>query len=73
MESGHKFPSIKRIVENIAFNQDIAIVMGQEVQQPVSMTPNHEEWITRRFTNVWIKTKNGCKLASRQSSKVFID
>ncbi len=70
MESGHKFSTVERIIEKITFNQDVAIVMGKELQQPANMTPNHEEWIARRFTNVWIKTKKGWQLAARQSSKV---
>ncbi len=70
MRSGHKFPSVKRIIENITFIQDIAVVMGKELQQPENMTTNTEEWIPRRFTNVWIKTENGWQLAARQSSKV---
>jgi len=73
MKSGHIFPSVKRIIENITFNQDIAIVMGKELQQPENMTTNHEEWIPRRFTNVWVKTKNGWQLAARQSSRVFTE
>ena len=73
MKSGHKFPAVKRIIENITFNEDIAIVMGKELQQPSNMTSNHEEWIPRRFTNIWIKTKNGWQLAARQSSKVFAE
>ncbi len=73
MKGGHKFPAVKRIIENITFNQDIAIVMGKELQQPSNMNPNSEEWIPRRFTNVWIKTKSGWHLAARQSSKVFTD
>jgi ketosteroid isomerase-like protein len=70
MKSGHKFPAVKRIIEKITFNQDIAIVMGKELQQPASMTTHLEEWIPRRFTNVWIKTKMGWQLAARQSSEV---
>ncbi|ASV30385.1 nuclear transport factor 2 family protein [Maribacter cobaltidurans] len=70
MKSGHKFPAVKRIIENITFNQDIAIVMGKELQQPSNMNPNHEEWIPRRFTNVWIKNKNVWQLAARQSSRI---
>ena len=73
MKGGHKFPAVKRIIENITFNQDIAIVMGKELQQPSNMNPNSEEWIPRRFTNVWIKTKSGWQLAARQSSKVFTE
>jgi len=71
MKSGHKFPAVERIIEKITFNQDIAIVMGKELQQPQSMTTNHDDWIPRRFTNVWIKTKEGWKLAARQSTRVI--
>ena len=71
MKSGHKFPAVERIIEKITFNQDIAIVMGKELQQPENMTPNHENWIPRRFTNVWIKTKEGWQLAARQSTQVI--
>jgi len=70
MKSGHKFPAVERIIEKITFNQDIAIVMGKELQQSKNMTTNHDDWIPRRFTNVWIKTENGWQLAARQSSKV---
>jgi len=73
MKSGHKFPAVKRMIEKVTFNHGIAIVMGKELQQPVNMTTNQEEWIPRRFTNVWIKTKNGWQLAARQSSKVCTD
>ena len=71
MKSGHKFPAVERIIEKITFNQDIAIVMGKELQQPENMTPNHDNWIPRRFTNVWIKTNEGWQLAARQSTQVI--
>lgn len=70
MKKGHKFPSVERIIEKITFNQNIAIVMGKELQQPANMTINKEEWMPRRFTNVWIKSENGWQLAARQSSKI---
>jgi len=73
MKSGHKFPAVNRIIENITFNQDIAIVMGKELQQPANMTTNLDDWIPRRFTNVWIKTENGWQLAARQSSTVITE
>jgi ketosteroid isomerase-like protein len=73
MKSGHKFPKVERIIEKITFNQDIAVVMGKELQQPANLTTNLEEWIPRRFTNVWIKTKNGWQLAARQSSQINTD
>jgi len=71
MNSGHKFPKVERIVEKITFNQNIAIVMGKELQQPADMTTNQEEWIPRRFTNVWIRSENGWQLTARQSSEVI--
>jgi ketosteroid isomerase-like protein len=71
MKSGHKFPAVERIIENITFNQDIAIVMGKELQQPANMVANQDEWIPRRFTNVWIRTESGWQLAARQSSAVI--
>ena len=71
MKSGHKFPAVERIIEKITFNNDIAIVMGKELQQPENMTPNRDNWIPRRFTNVWIKTKEGWQLAARQSTQVI--
>jgi ketosteroid isomerase-like protein len=70
MEGGHIFPAVERLIEEINFNQNIAIVMGKELQQPENMTTNLEEWIPRRFTNVWIKTNNEWQLAARQSSVV---
>lgn len=70
MKGGHKFPKVERIIEKITFNQNIAIVMGKELQQPANMTTNQKEGISRRFTNVWIKSENGWKLTARQSSEV---
>ncbi|NJK98243.1 MAG: nuclear transport factor 2 family protein [Bacteroidales bacterium] len=70
MKSGHKFPLVKRMIEKITFYEDIAVVMGKELQQPANKTTNIEEWIPRRFTNVWIKTKGHWQLAARQSSQV---
>lgn len=70
MKKGHQFPSIERMIEKITFNQNIAVVMGKELQQPANGTVNKGEWIPRRFTNVWIKSENGWQLAARQSSKI---
>ena len=71
MTSGHVFPAVERIIEKITFNQNIAIVMGKELQQPSNMVANQDEWIPRRFTNVWIRTESGWQLAARQSSAVI--
>lgn len=73
MKGGHQFPAVERLIENISFHQNIAVVMGKELQQPASGTANKEEWIPRRFTNVWIKTADEWQLAARQSSPICAD
>ncbi len=73
MKSGHKFPAVERIIENITFNDNIAVVMGKELQQPPNMTVDQKEWIPRRFTNIWISTKKGWQLAARQSSALVVE
>lgn len=70
MKGGHVFPAVERIIEKITFNRDMAIVMGKELQQPPNMTTDHEQWIPRRFTNVWVKTENGWQLVARQSAVI---
>lgn len=70
MKSGHVFPTVERIIEKITFNKDMAIVMGKELQQPPNMTTDHEQWIPRRFTNVWVKSENGWQLVARQSAVI---
>ena len=70
MKSGHIFPKVERIIEKITFNKNMAIVMGKELQQPADMTPNQEDWIPRRFTNVWIKNRKEWQLATRQSAQI---
>lgn len=73
MKSGHTFPLVERIIEKITFNQNMAIVMGKELQQPENKTTNQKDWIPRRFTNVWIKTGNDWQLAARQSAKICME
>jgi ketosteroid isomerase-like protein len=71
MRGGHKFPKVERIIEKITFTQNVAVVMGKELQQPANFTKNQEEWIPRRFTNVWIRADNSWQLIARQSSEVI--
>jgi hypothetical protein len=71
MRGGHKFPKVERIIEKITFTQNVAVVMGKELQQPANLTKNQEEWIPRRFTNVWIRADNSWQLIARQSSEVI--
>ncbi len=70
IRNGHVFPSVERIIEKITFNQDIAIVMGKEIESS-GKTGQNEVSVTRRFTNVWIKTELGWQLTARQSTRII--
>ena len=64
-KNDHKFPSVERIVEKLTFIQDIAIVIGKEIEK----SNNAGQIVRRRFTNIWINTEPGWQLSARQSTK----
>ena len=49
--------SFERNIEKITFNDNLAIVMGEEKIKPQGDQDNAGKLVTRRFTNVW-KYKN---------------
>ena len=63
-----KYSSFERIIENISFVENIAIVMGKEIIMQQGNTNNTVNTITRRFTNIWMKTGNIWKLTARQAT-----
>jgi ketosteroid isomerase-like protein len=71
IKKGHVFPSVERIIEKITFSQNIAIVMGKEIEHSKKTDPNVDQMATRRFTNIWIKTDSGWQLIARQSTKIL--
>jgi ketosteroid isomerase-like protein len=71
IKKGHVFPSVERIIEKITFSQNIAIVMGKEIEHSKKTDPNIDQMVTRRFTNIWIKTASGWHLIARQSTKIL--
>lgn len=70
MKSGHKFPKVERMIEKITIDGNVAIVMGKELQQPSPNVTNLNDWLPRRFTNVWIKKEKRWQLAARQSTEI---
>ncbi|ANF49141.1 hypothetical protein A0O34_00575 [Chryseobacterium glaciei] len=72
MKEGHKFPLVERYIEKITFNENVAIVMGKEMQQPSENIKNVDNWLPRRFTNVWIKKGKNWQLAARQSTEISV-
>jgi ketosteroid isomerase-like protein len=62
------YSSFQRRIENIAFVNNIAIVMGQETLVAQGATKNAGRTITRRFTNIWTKENGAWKLTARQAT-----
>ena len=67
------YSSFERNIENIAFVDNIAIVMGSEILIPQGTSQNAGKTVKRRFTNIWMKQKNVWKLTARQATIISIN
>jgi ketosteroid isomerase-like protein len=56
-----------RITERVTFNNNIAIAMGNETLHPTGKMPNAGKTVKRRYTNIWMKSKNSWQLVARQA------
>lgn len=65
---GLKYLSFERNIEKIAFNDNIAIVMGGEVIKPQGKQPNAGKTVSRRFTHVWKYAGNSWSIIARQAT-----
>lgn len=66
------YKSLDRQIEKITFVENIAVVMGKEIVTPKGATPNAGKTVTRRFTNVWMKTAEGWRLTARQATIIDV-
>ena len=66
------YSSLERVIENISFVENIAIVMGKEIIMPQGATKNAGKTVTRRFTNIWMKTEGVWKLIARQATTISV-
>jgi len=67
------YSSFERKIENIAFLNGIAVIMGVEVLIPQGDTQNTGKTVKRRFTNIWTKENGDWKLTARQATIVSIN
>lgn len=67
-----KYASFERKIENIAFVQNIAIVMGEEILRPEGISIHGGKTVIRRFTNIWLKERGSWKLTARQATIVSV-
>ena len=66
------YSSLEKVIENISFVENIAIVMGKEILTPKGLTANAGKTVTRRFTDIWIKDKKSWRLTARQATIVLV-
>jgi len=66
------YSSYEKVIENISFVENIAIVMGKEIITPKGVTANAGKTVTRRFTDIWMKDKKSWRLTARQATIVLV-
>lgn len=68
------YASFERSIESITFDENIAIVMGQEKLVPKGKADNAGKLLTRRFTNIWkYSKKGGWKIIARQATIIKVE
>ncbi len=67
------YNAFERIIEKVAFINNISIVMGKEIISVQDSTSNVGKTVTRRFTNIWMKENDSWKLTARQSTIISIN
>jgi hypothetical protein len=65
--------SFVRNIEKIAFNDNIALVMGEEVIKPQGKQLNAGKTVTRRFTNIWTFANNQWQIIGRQATIIKVE
>jgi hypothetical protein len=70
---GLSYLSFERAIEKVTFNDNVAIVMGQEVIRPHGKQPNAGKTVTRRYTNVWLYKNSSWSVIARQATIIKIE
>jgi hypothetical protein len=65
---GLHYLSFDRNIEKITFDDNVAIVMGEEKIKPQANQINAGKLVTRRFTNVWMYADNHWSIIARQAT-----
>lgn len=65
--------SFERNIEKITFNDNLAIVMGEEKIKPQGIQDNAGKTVTRRFTNVWKYANNAWSIIARQATIIKVE
>ena len=65
--------SFMRNIEKITFDNNIAIVMGEEITKPQQHQQNAGKTVTRRFTNIWKYSNNQWQMIGRQATIIKVE
>jgi ketosteroid isomerase-like protein len=65
-----RYRTFERVVEQIRFSGDHAIVMGRETVQPMESAPLAGRAVERRFTNVWRREGTSWRLFARHANVI---
>lgn len=67
------YSSFVRNIEKITFNDNIALVMGEEITKPQLNQLHAGKTVTRRFTNIWKYANNQWFMIGRQATIIKVE
>ena len=74
LRSGNlNYLSFERKIEKISFNDNVAVVMGEEKIKPQGTQMNAGKLVTRRFINVWMYSNKNWSIIARQATIIKIE
>ena len=74
LRSGNlNYLSFERNIEKITFDDNVAIVMGEEKIKPQGKQLNAGKLVTRRFMNVWQYANNNWSIIARQATIIKVE
>lgn len=66
------YTTFSRVIEKVTITGPVAITMGHEENEPEKATDNAGKKVTRRYTNVWLKDKDGWRIIARQATIINV-
>lgn len=67
------YASFVRTIEKVTFNDNIAMVMGEEITKPQGIQQHAGKTVTRRFTNIWKYANNQWFMIGRQATIIKVE
>lgn len=67
------YSSFVRNIEKVTFNENIAMVMGEEITKPQGIQQYAGKTVTRRFTNIWKFADKQWFMIGRQATIIKVE